>query len=70
VRRKATSGVFIEPGRVPLAGVVEKGEEVPPDEDEVWLLLEVSSLPKSPPRASGSVVSIRKAKLSMRILVE
>lgn len=70
VRRKATSGVFIEPGREPLAGVVEKGEAVPPDEDEDWLLLEVSSLPKSPPRTFGSVVSMRKAKLSMRILVE
>jgi len=70
VRRKATSGVFIEPGREPLAGVVEKGEAVPPDEDEDWLLVEVSSLPNNPPRAAGSEVSIRKAKLSMRILAE
>jgi hypothetical protein len=69
VRRKATSGVLIEPGTEPLLGVVEKGEAVPPDEDEDPLLLEVSSSPKNPPRAAGSVVSSRRAKRSMRILV-
>ena len=71
MRRKATSGVLIDPGREPLPGVVEKGEAVPPDEeDEDPLLLEVSSSPKNPPRAAGSVVNSREAKRSMRILVE
>jgi len=49
---------------------VEKGEAVPPDEeDEDPLPLEVSSSPKNPPRAAGSVVSSRRAERSMRILV-
>jgi len=59
VRRKATSGVLIEPGTPELLPeVVEKGEAVPPedeDEDDISLLREVSSSPNSPPSAIGSV---------------
>ena len=57
VRRKATSGVLIEPGTPELLPeVVEKGEAVPPeDEDDIPLLREVSSSPNSPPSAIGSV---------------
>lgn len=68
VRRKATSGVLMDPGREPLPDVVEKGDDVPPDEDEEPLLREVSSSPKSPPRAAGIVASSMRVERSKRIL--
>jgi hypothetical protein len=66
VRRKATSGVLMDPGIELLLEVVEKGEAVPLDDDEDPLR-EVSSSPNSPARVAGSVISSRRAERSERI---